>query len=75
MVSCDIFAFGVTFAHDAFDVKKKTQFDSCYLLDSFGIGDTVKLGYNEHSVITNKFFSPNWSFYYIKQPGYNETRL
>ncbi len=70
MVSCDIFAFGVIFAHDAFDVK-----NSCYLLDSFGIGDTVNLGYNEHSVITNKFFSPNWSFYYIKQPGYNEIRL
>ncbi len=32
--------------------------------------DTVKLGYNElgynkHSVITNDFFSPKWSFYYI----------
>jgi len=37
--------------------------------------DTVKLGYNEHSVITNKIFSPNWLFYYIYQPGYNETRL
>ncbi len=34
-----------------------------------------ELGYNEHSVITNKLFSPNWSFYYIKQPGYNKTRL
>jgi len=33
-----------------------------------------ELGYNEHSVITNKLFSPNWSFYYINQPGYNETR-
>ncbi len=31
-----------------------------------------ELGYNEHSVITNKFFSPNWSFSYINQPGYNE---
>ncbi len=34
-----------------------------------------ELGYNEHSVITNKLFGPNWSFYYINQPGYNETRL
>jgi len=34
-----------------------------------------ELGYNEHSVITNKLFSPNWSVYYINQPGYNETRL
>jgi hypothetical protein len=41
---------------------------------------TVKLGYNElvyneHSVITNDFFSPKWSSYYITKPGYNETRL
>jgi len=39
--------------------------------------DTVKLGYNElgyneHSVITNEFFSPEWSFYYINKPGYNK---
>jgi hypothetical protein len=42
--------------------------------------NTVKLGYNElgynaHSVITNIFFSPKWSVYYINQPGYNEPRL
>ncbi len=34
-----------------------------------------ELGYNEHSVIMNGFFSAKWSFYYINQPGYNETRL
>ncbi len=34
-----------------------------------------ELGYNEHSVITNKMFSPKWPFYYTKQPGYNEPRL
>ncbi len=43
-------------------------------------GYTVKLGYNElgyneHSVITNKMFSPKGPFYYTKQPGYNEPRL
>jgi len=36
---------------------------------------TVKPGYNEHSVITNKKFSPKWQFYYTKQPGYNKPRL
>ncbi len=36
---------------------------------------TVKLGYNEHSVITNKMFSPKLPYYYTKQPGYNEPRL
>jgi len=35
----------------------------------------IELGYNEHSVITNKKFSPKWPFYNIKQPGYNKTRL
>jgi len=34
-----------------------------------------ELGYYEHSVISNEFFSPKWSFYYINQPGYNETPL
>ncbi len=34
-----------------------------------------ELGYNEHSVMTSDFFSPKWLFYYINQPGYNETRL
>jgi len=34
-----------------------------------------ELGYNEHSVITNKIFSPKLLFYYINQPGYNEPRL
>jgi len=34
-----------------------------------------ELGYNEHWVITNEFLIPKWSFYYINQPGYNETRL
>ncbi len=33
---------------------------------------TVKFGYNEHSVITNKIFNPKWKYYYINQPGYNE---
>ncbi len=33
-----------------------------------------EFGYNENSVITNKFFSPNRSFYYKNQPGYNKTR-
>jgi len=42
--------------------------------------NTVKLGYNElgynkHSVITNKKLCTKWPFYNIKQPGYNETRL
>jgi len=32
----------------------------------------VKLGYNEHSVITREFFSPKWSFYFINQLGYNK---
>jgi len=31
-----------------------------------------ELGYNEHSVITNKICSPKWPFYYLNQPGYNE---
>jgi len=31
-----------------------------------------ELGYNEHLVITNKFFIAQWSFYYTNQPGYNE---
>jgi len=34
-----------------------------------------ELGNNEHSVITNKFFSPKRLFYYTNQPGYNKTRL
>jgi len=34
-----------------------------------------ELGYNEHSVLTNKLISPKWSVYYINQPGYNEPRL
>jgi len=33
------------------------------------------LGYNEHSVITNKIFSPRWSVYYINQPSCNKPRL
>jgi len=46
-------------------------------MDDWSFQNTVKLGYNElgynkHSVITNDFFSPKWSFYYINQPGYNE---
>ncbi len=51
---------------------KKLMFE-----DAATLSYTVKLGYNElghneHSVITNKIFRPNWSFYYIYQPGYNE---
>ncbi len=51
-----------------------------HLLFYIPLWSTVKLGYNElgyneHSVITNNFFSPKWSFYYINQPGYNESRL
>jgi len=34
-----------------------------------------ELGYNEHSVITNKKFCPKWPFYNIKQSVYNEPRL
>ena len=34
-----------------------------------------KLGYNKHSVITNKTFSPKWPLYYTNQPGYNKPRL
>jgi len=37
--------------------------------------NTVKLVFNEHSVITNRIFSPKLLFYYINQPGYNEPRL
>jgi len=33
---------------------------------------TVKLGYNKHSVIKKRIFSPKWSFYDINQPSYNE---
>jgi len=54
------------------------SFDVVYLL--YRYNETLKfgfneLGYNEHSVITNKYFSPKWSLYYINQPGYNEPRL
>jgi len=37
--------------------------------------DYNELDYKEYLVITNEFFSPNWSIYYVNQPCYNETRL
>jgi len=34
-----------------------------------------KLGYYEHSVKTNKIFSPKWTLYNVNQPGYNKPHL
>jgi len=40
----------------------------------------MKIGYNEHSVITNKISSPKWSFYtqinpVINNPGYKKKQI
>ena len=39
------------------------------------LGYNKTLGYNVYSVLTNKFVSPKWSFYYTNQPGYNKLLL
>ena len=53
-------------------IKRKKERKK-YLITSQN--DSTFLVIQSNSVITNKLFSPNWSFYYINQPGYNETRL
>jgi len=68
------------------NVINSTSFQKMFIkakqsrINNFQTKNTVKLGYNElgyneHSVITNIFFSPKWSVYCINQHGYNETRL
>ncbi len=58
-----------------FEVKVNEFFLKKYL--QRGFSNTVKLSYNEHSVITNEYFGPKSPFstlidLVITNPGYNE---